>query len=124
MINPTSVYRSPVPPKPTYIPSPPPGGYPKDAEAPNPTPKEVAEHEKKARAPPEETEEERKAKIEPVPVKMNPENEPGDLDPPKHDDDDLVHVNEDQVNAQGQRPIFFDKKNSLWRQMDVFVQLQ
>merc|ERR1712151_672487 len=41
MINPASVYRSPEPPKPTYIPSPPPTGYAKEPEAPNPTPKEA-----------------------------------------------------------------------------------
>lgn len=120
MINPASVHRAPNPPKPTYIPAPPAGGYPKEPEAPNPTPKEADEHEKKAKAPPEPTEEEVKAKKEPVPVKKEPDNEPGDLDPPVHEEAD---EDDDKGKKKGKDGAFimYDAQNNLWRN---FVQLQ
>jgi len=113
MINPASVHRAPNPPKPTYVPSPPAGGYAKEADAPNPTPKEAGDHEKEAKAVPELTEEEMKAKREAgKPKKQDPESEAGDLDPPKHDDED----EDDKKEAFVQ----YDSENQLWR----FVQLQ
>jgi len=119
MINPVPLWRSPEPPKPTYIPSPPAGGYAKEADAPNPSPKEVDDNVKKAKAVPEETDEEKKAKKEPVPVKKTPENEPGDLDPPKHDD----YEDEDDKKAAF-LGVEYDIENKLWRNMNVLAQLQ
>lgn len=152
MINPTSVFRTPNAPKPTYQASPPPGGYDAEPDAPNPTPKEAEEHAKKAAAP-AEPEPHLKAKA----VKHDPENEEGDLDPPKHEDDEAVQTVEDpkpaekeegaaaatvgptekvheiqpldfqeraNTNAPGPRTTFYDKKNSVWRVSSELVQMQ
>merc|ERR1711934_1323254 len=100
MINPVSVFRTPDAPKPTYQASPPPGGYDAEPSAANPTPKEVEEHAKKASAP-----EEKKSAKKAEPIKKDPENEEGDLDPPKHEDEEI----------QTAASTFYYKENSLWR---------
>merc|ERR1740117_731815 len=85
MINPTSVHRAPEAPPSTYQASPPPGGYDAEPEAANPTPKEVDDKAKKAATP-----EEQKSAKKAEPVKKTPENEDGDLDPPKHEEEEVL----------------------------------